>query len=468
MASVLALCTAALAPVLSFAQDFSFDEEALFGSEENLVDSSASSSSADALSSLLVYESVRISGSFAGSLGAEWAWNDPWSGFRVSEPDSYGLTPSASLRLGMDARPSEDMRVYGQLRMAWPFEQSVSVLTGATYVDPAPAPLDPFVSTTSTSLTQLNLSVFELFSDFNMGDRLFFRFGKQTVAWGVGYFFSPADVLNLEAIDPLNPGEQREGPLTLRAHWPLMGTQHNLWAYAVFDSPEMKPEDIALAAKAEFAIGSWELGVGGWLKRERPERMMLTAAGSVGKVSLFGEASLSHGSDRLWVDSIGMGGPVLVGDEHSWFFKGTAGFMWQQSDWHLTMAGQYLYDGEGYENATRDALIEDAHAVLGSTAASNPLFKLLIAGSGRHYAALSATLAEFLHEDLSLSLFGMGNLSDFSGFARLSLGWRMFTGMSLNANASFAFGVKDSEYLVLNDGPAIRLGLALNLGSASF
>ena len=47
MASVLALCTAALAPVLSFAQDFSFDEEALFGSEENLVDSSASSSSAE-------------------------------------------------------------------------------------------------------------------------------------------------------------------------------------------------------------------------------------------------------------------------------------------------------------------------------------------------------------------------------------------------------------------------------------
>lgn len=450
---------AACAAFGAWAQDFSFDEDELFGSEEGLLEEVESASAQDALDSLLVSEGVVISGSFSGSLGATWAWNDPWSGFNVAAPDSYGLEPSAGLRLGMDARPSDELRVYGQVRMGWPFEQSVSVLTGPT---------------TSTSIDQLNLSVFELFSDFNLGDKLFFRFGKQTVTWGVGYFFSPADVISLEPIDPLNPREQREGPLTLRAHWPIMGTQHNLWAYAVFDGPDMKPEDIALAAKAEFAVGAWELGAGGWLKRDRPQRMMLTAAGSVGQVSLFGEASLSHGSDRLWVDGIGMSGPVMLGDDSSWFFKGSAGFMWQQSDLKLTLAGQYLYDGEGYPDDKREELIDQAHAIL-DVLPPGPTYdqalgilKLLVAGSGRHYAALSASLAEFLHEDLSLSLFAMGNLSDWSGFARLGLGWSMFKGMSLDANATFAFGMDDSEYLVLNDGPAMRLGLSLNLGSGSF
>ena len=37
--------------------------------------------------------------------------------------------------------------------------------------------------------------VSELFSDFQFRDTLFFRAGKQTINWGVGYFFSPADLL---------------------------------------------------------------------------------------------------------------------------------------------------------------------------------------------------------------------------------------------------------------------------------
>jgi hypothetical protein len=264
---------------------FSFDEDELFGGEE-MITVTETADAPDPLADILTTETLRIGGSFSGSLQGDLKWNDPWSNPPLAdlpgslEPDSYGLSPALSASLFFDARPTDTTRFYGSAKSAWPFEDTID---GVAVPD---------------------IQIFELFSDFNWDDRVFFRFGKQTITWGVGYFFSPADVLNIQAIDPENPTAQREGPVSIRAHYPIPGSQNNLWAYAVFDDPDMKPEDTALAAKAEFVLGPWELGVGGWYRYDRPLRGMLTASGSIGQVSLFGEASLSLGSERKWVEEI--------------------------------------------------------------------------------------------------------------------------------------------------------------------
>jgi hypothetical protein len=483
--AILAAALAALAfatPVM--AQDsFSIDEDAMFGSED-MVETVTESAAGSAVQSLLVSESVRVGGSFSGSAESSWTWNDPWEGtIDITATDDYGLEPALSALLFFDARPTEESRFYGSLKTSWPFTTSTSVLTTAKPLT-TPAPGDE-VTMSSTSITVPEVEVFELFSDFSWNDSLYFRFGKQTVNWGVGYFFSPANILNLQEIDPTDPTAQLEGPVACRALYPVPGTQHNLWAYTVFDSETMKPEDTAVAAKAEFVLGGWELGVGGYYQKDDPIRGMLTASGSVGQFSVFGEATLSRGSGRSWVTSVS---PTLAltgfvsteTDDESFFFQGTTGFRYSNSDANITVMGQYLYDGEGYSNDDREARIDEAvaseTAIKAILAASgqdaDELFsrflKGLIYGSGQHYAAATFSKSELLVDDLSFSLFAMGNLSDFSGYIKPTLSYAFFDGLSLSTSASFAAGYDNGEYVVLNDGRALSLSVSLTLGSGAF
>ncbi|TFG84565.1 MAG: hypothetical protein E4H20_02805 [Spirochaetales bacterium] len=458
------------------AQDLSaFNEDDLFGSDETIVETVDEGTASDAVSSLMVTKSVRIGGSFSGSATSTWKWNNPWSGFDPIDPDSYGLEPTLSGALFFDARPSESARFYGSVKSSWPFETTETFLTSAEWVTGPP----DYVSTTSNTITAPNAEVFELFSDFSWNDSLYLRFGKQTINWGVGYFFSPANVMNLQVIDPMDPTAQLEGPVSLRAHYSIPGTQNNLWAYAVFDSATMKPEDTAVAARAEFVLGGWEAGLGTWYKNDSPLRGIMTLSGSVRDVSLFGEAYLARGSDKTWVTTVtdeeATNFIETTTDATSPFFKGTTGFMWTQSDWNLTLAGQYYYDGEGYANDDREARIAEAHTAepviissLGSDAAFSGFLKGLILGSGRHYAAFSLSKSELFVDDLSVSLFVIGNLSDFSGYAKPTVSYTLFDGLSASLSVAFAFGLTDSEYLVLNDGPSMAWSIGLTMGSGSF
>jgi hypothetical protein len=471
----------ALSPLPIWAQDSS-DVDSLFGDEE-MIQAVPEGGEGDAAASMLVSKAVRVGGSFSGSADINLGWNDPWTtGIESGNADTWELAPAISALVFFDARPSETARFYGSVKTAWPFYTEQDVVTGVTYI-PGASSLTSTVKTTDTTLRLPDIRVFELFSDFNWNDRAYFRFGKQTVSWGVGYFFSPADVLNLQAIDPMNPTAQREGPVTLRLNVPIPNSQHNIWAYGVVDTETLVPEDIAAALKGEFVIGGWELGVGGYYKRDTPLRGVLTASGSVRDWSLFGEATLSRGSSKKWVNEVSASLPGFastVGDDESAFFRGTAGFMYNNSNLKLTLAGQYMYDGEGYADADRKARITEAHdseaaikaalAMAGADpdAVFSGFLKGLIANSGRHYAAISVSRSELFIEDLSLSLFAMANLSDYSGFVKPSLSWAIFNGMKASIGATFVFGAADSEYLVLFDGPAVNLDFGLTLGSGAF
>jgi len=476
----------------AYAQDsFELDEDALFGSDD-VVEVVAESETGSAVQSLLVTEAVRIGGSFSGRLNSSWTWDEPWNGeFDIAVPDSYGLSPTLSALLFFDGRPSEDSRFYGSIKTSWPFKDYTDVLTGAQFV-----PGNTFfgtedsVQTTETSVAVPDLEVFELFSDFSWNDSLYFRFGKQTVNWGVGYFFSPANIMNLQEIDPADPTAQLEGPVALRALYTIPKTQHNLWAYAVFDQETMNPQDTAVAAKAEFVLGSWELGAGTYYKKDSPVRGMLTAVGSIRDISLFGEGTIQLGSGRTWVTEVSstlgrlanfvttIDADEYDGDEDDdLFWKGTAGFSYSNSDAKINLMAQYLYDGEGYADADREARITEAKddeeaikALLGENAEElfSTFLKGLIYDSGRHYAALTVSKSELFLDDLSLSVFGFANLSDFSGFVKPTLSYRFFPGMSMSASAQFTLGFEDGEYVVLNDGQAMSLSLALTLGSGSF
>ena len=199
----------------------------------------------------------------------------------------------------------------------------------------------------------------ELFSDFSIGDALFLRGGKHTIAWGVGYFFSPADVLNLTAIDPEDPDAEREGPVSLRANLPI--DFHNLYLYAIADPIDDGGGATRRGAQGEVVLDGAEVGAGAYFHPERVPRAMLTLTTSLLEFDLFAELEGSLGSDRRFVERAARGagnrfGLRTVRNTEDPFAAATGGLRYtytpEAGDWSATVAGQYLWNGEGYEDAS--------------------------------------------------------------------------------------------------------------------
>ncbi len=442
----------AFAAAAAFAQtDIATDEDALFGGDE-IVSEAPAAQAGSATDDFLKADKVRVGGDFSGGVQAENTWSNPWKeGFDATDADESALSTELSGFFFVDARPDEDYRAYASFMTSWPF--STEVAGGVTIP---------------------NISVFELFADWSWNDAVFFRFGKSTVKWGVGYFWSPADVVNLTAIDVMDPTARREGPVSFRVHYPVPKTQHNLYAYAIVDQATMNAADTAVALKAEFLAGNYEIGLGGFYKRTRPERAMLTVTGPLfgTGVDLFAEASLARGSDKQFVKSISGSLPVPAIATETYddraFFSGTIGGSYANSDLKLSVSGQYYFNGEGYSDAEREAIVDDVLGLSVPSGAALGMMAPFVAGSGRHYAALSVSRSDFFHKKLSASVFGVANLTDLSATVKPSISWSPMDRMSFTAYAAFALGEAYSEYLALNGGPAVTLGISASLGSGNF
>ncbi len=423
--------------------------DSLFGGDEVVSEEAPAQNPADAakqnpVTAALKSDKVRIGGSFYGSIAPTATWADFWDGDLALSDDTTSLATSLKSTIFFDARPTEDFRVYGSAKAAYPF------------------------STTTGGVSVPNLSVFELFADFNLNDKVYFRMGKSTVKWGVGYFWSPADVINLEPINVLDAEAQREGPINFRVNVPIAGTQNNLYFYTILDSSDIDFDTTALAAKAEFLLGNYEVGLGAYYRYDTAERAMLTLTGPLGDFDVFGEAMLSRGSAKTYVTGIDAVPPFIhtattADNREKYYFSASGGFSYSNSNANVTAVGQYYYNGEGYSRSEVDSL--EAQAALINL---NPLALAgYLSGSGRHYAAAMLSKGElFALEDLSASVIAVANLSDLSGLVKPSVSWSVVDNFKLTLSPMFFFGPAGSgEFSMAGDLVYLSLGAVV---SASF
>lgn len=446
------------------------------GASGTTVSSASGTPGASITSTFLKSEQVRIGGTFSGRLGASFSWTNPYEDNRDPlNPDKSSLEPTIASTLFFNARPEEDLRVYGSIKTAWPFTKTSTFLTGATYNNTP----GPTVTTTEESLSTVNLQIFELFSDFTWDDRVYFRFGKHTVTWGVGYFFSPADVINLTPIDVSDPTAQREGPISLRALLPIPNSQNNLWGYLLLpgasSSGSFAPEEVAYAFKGEFLLADNEIGLGGFYQKDKAPRIMATLSGSLNRFDLFAEAVASWGNDRQYIKSL-FPSPAFESRDERWYFQGTAGFLYSARDGYTNIAIQYYYNGEGYPYDERTKLVDQFTAL--PQAVQDSLSPVLIGslyGASQHYGALSISRSQLFIKDLSAQVLVFANLADLSGFITPSVQYRVFKYMTLSLSPSFVWYIdglwgtgKNSEYVLLNNGPKVTVSLSASLGSSRF
>ena len=365
-------------------------------------------------------------------------WIDPFSSdcdflygtemgaIKLGGLENTGINPTLDLDLFFDSRPSSNTRLYGKFNVMYPFNKNDPNI----FVDMA-----LFSSPEAYVLTEIivpNFSVFELFTDFNYDDKIYFRFGKHTVKWGVAYFFSPADIINLAAIDPEDPEKQREGPISLRVHFPIEGTQTNLWFYILPDEKTMLVKDSSFAFKAEFLVATSELGFGAWYRYNSPPHLMGTFTGSLaGKVALFAETVFAWGNEDAWKNN-------RVFTEMKPVVDATLGasYYWEKAK--INLAGQYLF---GFDFSNLDTKNY----------------------TGAHQAAFSLSRSEFITKKMSLSAFTLMDILEHTGTASLNLGVDFFDGFSLSAGPALSRFATDSEKKI-----SASFSLSLRFGGGRF
>lgn len=441
-----------------FAQsdDDLFGDDDFFGDDsiEEVVDVSAKSD----LSKGVIFDtgSIKVGGSLTAGISTNTVLYSPSSTDFGENLKNTKLKPDLSAMLSVDARPTETLRMYTKFGLAYPFVNSATSVTYQTAITPIPT------FQTTTSITDW-FKLKELFTDFSIKDTAFFRFGIHTVTWGAGYFFSPvSDMINTSSIDPENPEKQVDGSLNLRTQIIIPNSQNCLWFYVIpstkftNQTAESYARDTAFAGKADILIGNWELGLGAFYKYQNAPKAMLTATGSLKKVSFFGELVYSYGAASEWATNTDWDGKTNI-------FQATAGLSYYWKDPMITLAAQYYFNGNDKDAPYNYAI-------------------------GGHNLAAMVNFGKVLgNEDLTASIFSMANfgrkeLSD-SELAVLKMAGvdesliSAMTGTAFTTTAMLYYSpVKEMKvgmgpvltFKTFDENPTVSLKLSATLGGGKF
>ncbi|UTC42648.1 hypothetical protein [Treponema sp. OMZ 857] len=458
---------------------FGGDTEALVTPEQANAETQKSgvSLTGDLKTATLALESnkLRIGGSLNAELGLKYVWADPYTKkSNVKEaflnPKQAVLQPTIGANLFFDARPVQDLKLYGKFLFEFPFEKN---LNGALSIPKSLVPpngVDIPISVNGSP----NFKIWEMYTDFSAKDIAFFRFGKHTVKWGTGYFYSPADVINISRIDPEKPTADREGPVSLRTHIVIPKTQYNIWLYLLPDTETFKPQYTAGAAKAEFVFGDWEWGIGGWYRYEKAPRFITTLSGSIaGKVAVFAEGVFAWGSDYTYYRDDAALTSYTVKNKP--FFQATLGGSYSNADSHTMLAFQYYYNGFGYANTKAADRIIDSTVALADPRnhftpeeAKNILEKsrevAAMGNRGQHYIAFTVSQNKIGTEDLTANLFQQFAISELEGLTTLSLNWKIFKFVQMSTGPIFSYPLSPASH----SKGSIGYNLSFKLGGGKF
>jgi len=442
-----------------YAEDATSSDDDLFG-DDTIVDASGNSAentspadanttstgstlkTADSAHGIIFQNgSVKVGGTFTMSAYTlTTLYDDSDNSFKDNVYNS-AIVPTATGELTVDARPSQTLRMFTKFGMKYPYAINAYTVTNTQLLPTLP---ETALSLSSTAIVN-SFYVKELFTDFSLKDRAFFRFGLHTVTWGTGYFFSPvSDMINTTAIDPENPTAQVNGALNLRTQITFADTQNCIWAYVIPDTTlnmqtyAYDARKTALAVKGDILLGDWELGLGCFYKYQNAPKAMITASGSIinNKVSVFAEGVYAYGSKQEW------------NADSSWtdktnVFEATAGASYYWKTPQITFAAQYLYDS----NSDDDAYTTKGHNVagtvsfgkIGTTDVTANVYGIFYLGKDKNMAAAN----------------------QYAGIAAASISYAPISELTMSAGPYVT-------WTALSDKPTVALKIAATFGGGKF
>ena len=405
------LFCAALLLSCAFAQ---IDEDDLFGGGEETGGSvftdaqESAQESTNPVDDLLTSDRVVIGGDFGVSVEA---------GLGVDadgEAKLFSGLSELSMRLFLDARPARDFRAFVRGDLGY----------------------------NTTSGVDFDLD--ELFADATVDDTVFVRAGKQTINWGVGTFFSPANLINVERIDPENPDEQLAGPVALRAQVPLGAD--NFTGYVLAEDLTEGAFNLGAAARYEFLVEGYEVTTGAIIEDSGHWALMATGTGALKDVTVFAEAVLEGNSDRVRVvrdESTALGLSTIPSDDL--YFSGTLGgrYSYETEDERFSVSAnvQYFFNGDGYSDAN---LFTDDPGATADLIGSGMIGPSDLQERGQHYLGVRLEFSNPNGSDSVLSALWIANLSDGSGFVDAELTYALTD--EITPSVGYRYGAEGSEY----------------------
>lgn len=375
-----------------------------------------------------------------------------------------------------DARPNDRVRGFVLGRMLY----DPSRVDGASAADFQRQTLDTGSVQGSPSLASIfqpatrgpRTVLDQLWLRFDLGHRVFVTAGKQHVRWGTGRFWTPSDFLHITLRNPLAVFDARVGTTMVKFHLPVEALGWNFYGYVVTESEGATPNvgAIAGAARAEFVLGTSELGLGALVKDGRKPRLQADLSTGIGDFDLYGEVALRYGSeiDRVRFDDTAVVPPAperLPWQSESAYVLtslqtavdlvyptyrksgvkaqavGGLTYALQYADRDVfTLGAEYFYNSLGYD----DPRVYPGLVLPHSRALATPASFFYL---GQHYAAVFAALPAPFDWDLhSFTLSTIGNLSDLSFISRFDYTYTLLTHLRLEAFVAVHYGETQGEF----------------------
>ena len=433
-ASLLLAFAALTGPSAPRAQDIGVDEGALFADTSSLADSAAVSQNEAAA---VEARSLGVSGSLLSLIQASASRGY----FASPAADSTGLYGAVVGNVILDARLQRGFKAYLNVEAAC--QPSRAYGAGAD-------------SSTSWRIP-------EAFLDANIAHRAYFRFGKQVLQWGRGYFFNPTDLVNTDRNSFFRRVGGREGVFGAKVHIPF-GTVWNLYGFA--DAQGVgRIDSLAGAFRVERLFGGTEMSVMIWDRGGGQPVYGADVSTRFLGLDATGELALHPEYTRRSLSTEG-GIPSLRTETETWTPRASAGlgrsFRVSGIKDRLTTVAEYYYNGPGGTDR-RMGLAQFLPRIGGTSGASSAASALAAQGLyqansiSRDYAAFFATFNRFLRSDITLTFNAIGNLDQSCAMISGGIAYRDLNDFGLSLNVNGFAGPEDTEYTWTGQAAQIQL-----------
>jgi hypothetical protein len=306
---------------------------------------------------------------------------------------------------------------------------------------PARAVVRGFVERRTGEDDRSEATLRQAYLQYDFGDGLSLRLGKQRVAWGSGFAWNPTSRLEPPK-NPLNTSLEQEGAWAARADWvPASWASVTLVAARTevdsTDLPYAIPERArrTAAVRARWLVRDTDLALVYAGGKGQRTLLGLDAGRSFGRISAHAEAALYRGAE------------LLPARDRESFFRLAAGALWASGEWSATL--EYFWNGEGYDDAERERYLAALDAAF---ATSLEAYLGLAAvpsrgglGLGRQYLQAGGSWAAGSGR-WTAGLRALAGLSDGGAAFTPGLTFAPRGDLTLHLDAVVLFGPADSEY----------------------
>ncbi len=349
--------------------------------------------------------------------------------------------------ISLDVRVNDGFRVYSAASASYsPAYAPPGGILGSNGSGSNATYFTNFVSSTNTTI----LTFKEFFADLNLGRIFYFRVGKQNLAWGRGFFWTPTDLINIQKVDFVNRDLAREGVYGLRLHIPYK-TFFNFYGFANAGST-LDFKEYSLALKTEFLVGGVEFALSGLF---RPNRRSVGGADfsfGIRGWNFYGEAMVAGDgqNEKLRTNSLstnfGFGSTniatVELYRESNPYLRANLGLSKSFDQDRFTFGVEGFYNGEGYDNnPISDTNLKPAF-LMGKG------YKYL--EFGKWYAAAYLSRSELFAKTTTLAVNAMWNILDSSLLVSPSITVTPFDYFSVNFRVPLYLGPDDREFTFQN------------------